>query len=94
MPLMRRKRERSALKQLVNFSFDHRGLPHVSLCFKLQQELFPLRCSAAIQTNILSVFLNLGTILNMMGFFMDTEELASVVRDLDEDRQCLTYLRD
>ena len=27
----------------------------------------------------------------MMGFFMDTEELASVVRDLDEDRQFYKY---
>jgi len=27
-----------------------------------------------------------GIILNMMGFFMNTDELASVVKDLDEDK--------
>ena len=25
--------------------------------------------------------------MNMMGFFMNTDELASIVRDLDEDKQ-------
>ena len=39
-----------------------------------------------LRHNPVEIFLR-GTILNMMGFFMNTEELASVVRDLDEDRQ-------
>ena len=36
---------------------------------------------------IYSLLINPGIILNMMGFFMNTDELASVVKDLDEDKQ-------
>ena len=37
--------------------------------------------------DIYSLLINPGIILNMMGFFMNTDELASVVKDLDEDKQ-------
>ena len=73
------------MRQLV-WGFDEGGVHNLAsnYCVKSVSDY----CFDSMRLcEIYSLLINPGIILNMMGFFMNTDELASVVKDLDEDKQ-------